>query len=68
MVAKPSGGWRACGDYRALNAATEDDRYPLPHLQDFASWLVGTSIFSKIDLVRTYNQVPMNKDDIAKQL
>ena len=24
------------------------------------------SIFSKIDLVRAYNQVPMNKDDIAK--
>ena len=66
MVAKPSGGWRACGDYRALNAATEDDRYPIPHLQDFASRLVGMSIFSKIDLVRAYNQVPMNKDDIAK--
>ena len=35
MVAKPSGGWRACGDYRALNAVSEDDRYPMPHLQDF---------------------------------
>ena len=31
MVEKPSGGWRACGDYRVQNAASEDDRYPMPH-------------------------------------
>ena len=66
MVAKPSGGWRACGDYRALNAVSEDDRYPMPHLQDFAINLEGKNIFSKIDLVRAYNQVPMNAADIAK--
>ena len=66
MVAKPSGGWRACGDYRALNAVSEDDRYPMPHLQDFSIHLEGKTIFSKIDLVRAYNQVPMNAADIAK--
>ena len=27
MVAKPSGGWPACGGYRALSAIFEDDRY-----------------------------------------
>ena len=63
MAAKPSGGWRACGDYRALNAVSEDDRYPMPHLLDFAINLEGKNIFSKIDLVRAYNQVPA---DIAK--
>ena len=66
MVPKPSGGWRACGDYRALNAVSEDDRYPIPHKQDFAVNLIGTRVFSKVDLVRAYNQVPMNADDIAK--
>ena len=66
MVAKPSGRWRACGDYRALNAVSEDDRYPNPHLQDFAINLEVKQIFSKIDLVRAYNQVPMNAADIAK--
>ena len=66
MVPKPSGGWRDCGDYRALNAVSEDDRYPIPHMQDFAVNLIGTHVFSKVDLLRAYNQVPMKADDIAK--
>ena len=66
MVAKPSGGWRACWDYRALNAVSEDDRYPMPHLQDFTIQLEEKNIFSKVDLVRAYNQVPMNTADVAK--
>ena len=35
-------------------------------MQDFAGQLEGKSIFSKIDLVRAYNQVPMSAADIAK--
>ena len=66
MVEKPSSGWRACGVYRALNATSEDDRYPMPHLRDFTIQLERKSIFSKVDLVRAYNQVPMNASDIAK--
>ena len=66
MVPKPSGGWRACGDYRVLNAVSEDDRYPIPHMRDFAVNLIGMHVFSKVDLIRACNQVPMNADDIAK--
>ena len=66
MVAKPSSGWRAYRDYRALNAVSEDDRYPMPHLQDFLIQLEGKTIFSKIDLVRAYNQVLMRAADVAK--
>ena len=66
MVAKPSGGWRACGDYRALNAVSEADRYPMPHLQDFSIQLEGKTVFSKIDLIRAYNQVLMRAADVAK--
>lgn len=66
VVAKPSGGWRPCGDYRRLNDVTIDDRYPLPHIQDFNARLTGARIFSKIDLVRGYNQIPVNPDDVKK--
>ena len=66
IVPKQSGGWRPCCDYRRLNAATTDDRYPLSYIQDFNSRLAGSRIFSKIDLIRGYHQIPMASDSIAK--
>lgn len=36
MVPKANGEFRPTGDYRALNKQTQMDRYPLPHLHDFA--------------------------------
>ena len=65
MVEKPSGGWRACGDYRALNAASENYRYPIQHLQAFTTQLEGKGIIAKVHLVRAYNKVPTNTSDIA---
>ena len=66
MVPKKDGSWRPCGDYRRLNAATVPDRYPLPSLQDFSGKLAGCKVFSCIDLVKGYHQVPMADADIAK--
>ena len=63
---KAPGGWRPCGDYRAVNNATVPDRYPIPHLQDFASNLHGCMTFLKIDLVRAYHQIPVAPEDIPK--
>ncbi|BHF70007.1 hypothetical protein SprV_0301305600 [Sparganum proliferum] len=61
-----SDDWRPCGDYRALNNATIPDRYPVPHLQDFAGALFGKSVFSKIDLVRAFHQIPVAPEDVPK--
>lgn len=66
MVPKPDGSWRPCGDYRALNNATVPDRYPVPHIHDFTSRLSGCKVFTKLDLVKGYYQVPVAEADIPK--
>ncbi|KAL4083815.1 hypothetical protein QTP88_029131 [Uroleucon formosanum] len=66
LVAKKDGTFRPCGDYRRLNAVTAPGRYPLPHQQDFAANLAGKTVFTKLDLVRAYHQVPIAPKDIHK--
>ena len=66
MVPKADGSWRPCGDYRRLNAITKPDRYPIPHIASLKSRLFGATVFSKLDLVKAYHQVPMAKKDVEK--
>ena len=66
IVLKSDGKWGPCGDYRRLNISTGDDCYPLPHIQDFNNNLAGCTVFSKIDLIRGYHQIPIAPSSIAK--
>ena len=38
----------------------------MPYIQDFTANLDGAKIFSKIDLVRGYHQIPVHPDDVPK--
>ncbi|XP_050352242.1 uncharacterized protein K02A2.6-like [Nymphalis io] len=66
LTKKKNDGWRPCGDYRALNARTIPDKYPIRHLHDFTCQLTGSTVFSTIDLVKAYHQIPVYEDDIPK--
>ncbi|KFD62660.1 hypothetical protein M514_03771 [Trichuris suis] len=67
MVPKNQVGiWRPCGDYHRLNNVTKPDRYPVPHGNDFSSLLFGRRMFSKIHLVRAYQQIPVHPKDVHK--
>ena len=66
IVPKRDGGFRPCGDFRRLNNVTTPDRYPIPYLSDATHFLEGKTIFSKVDLVRGYHQIPVHPDSIPK--
>jgi hypothetical protein len=65
MVPKKDGSWQPCGDYCRLNLVTNPDKYPLPNMQDLSNGHSCT-IFSKIDLVKGYHQIPVATEDIPK--
>ena len=66
LVPKNDTTWRIVGDYRRLNNATKKDCYPVPNISSLRCVLHGMTVFSKLDLVRGYNQIPMDSDSVEK--
>lgn len=59
---KKDGAWRLCVDYRKLNAVTRQDAYPLPRIDDSLDALSGSTLFSTLDLMSGYWQVPLSSE------
>ncbi|KAE8228244.1 hypothetical protein CF326_g6832 [Tilletia indica] len=63
LMVRQYGKWRFCIDYRQLNANTVSDRYPLPTIDSVFQTLIGKSIFSSLDAIRGYHQLPVRESD-----
>lgn len=66
LVRKSDGSWRFCIDYRAINAVTKKDRFPLPRIDECLSVLGGAAWFSTLDLLSGYYQLRMDPSSIEK--
>ena len=66
FVKKKDGTLRLVQDYRALNAVTKKDKFPLPRIPDLIDRLSKASIFTSMDLRWGYNNIRMREGDEEK--
>ncbi|GKE38365.1 putative reverse transcriptase domain-containing protein [Tanacetum coccineum] len=52
--------------YRLAPSEMQENRYPLPRIDDLFDQLQGTSVYSKIDLRSSYHQLRVRDEDIPK--
>jgi hypothetical protein len=55
-----------CVHYRPLNTVIIKNKYPLPCSDILFEQLLGTQVFSKIDLHSGYHQIKIHAEDIPK--
>ncbi|KAI0995750.1 hypothetical protein K3495_g12432 [Podosphaera aphanis] len=63
FIRKPNGGLRFCVDYRALNAITKRDRYPLPLIRETLRLISNAAWVSKVDVRAAFHRLRVAKGD-----
>jgi hypothetical protein len=63
FIKKKDGSLRLVQDYRALNAITIKNKYPLPLISELITQLRGARYFTKLDVRWGFNNVRMKEGD-----
>ena len=63
LILKTEGTLQLCGDYKVtVNQALQPDLYPLHRVEDLFAALAGGTVFSKLHLSHTYQQIWLYED------
>ena len=63
VVPKADNTVRICADYKStINQSVEDEQYVLGTTQDLYAALVGSKVFSELDLSHAYAQLNADKE------
>ena len=63
FIKKKDGSLQLVQDYRALNAITVKNKYPLPLISELINKLQGAKYFTKLDVRWGFNNVHMKEGD-----
>ncbi|XP_064214102.1 uncharacterized protein LOC135266773 [Tribolium castaneum] len=67
-VVKKDGTIRLCADYKTtLNRVIEEDRYPIPKIEDIFNKMRGGKYFCTLDIQKAYLHMPVDEESAIMQ-